>query len=351
MINQDNTFTLKQPVNYTNLEIMFNWFKQHPFDYRFNYVNNTICKLWSLYHQPIKNKKHILQAPVANKSYPDLIERYIHMDAYDPVSYKREVREILMAGTPTYEIDFKAEAVYIYAKYITHDDLLLDTYINKDVYSIIPGKSRDEQKKLVQIWLQGSYDGSMIYNEMFPVTADYLKSTSDDYKRNSGLFRDIETHNLIEIMKLCKSRCINHLHDAIYVNGKGLKTAQDAIRKVYGNDIRYEITPMQSIELSGTDIHNILNTIDWNQSAIKHQDNPYKSIITYEHSRIVERFRDCCYLNRNKDNLMPFAYIPERLYYRFGITDKIIDAINKPEVNAAICSYMICNNLYEPKCI
>ena len=60
MINTDNTFTLKQPVNYTNLEIMFNWFKQHPFDYRFNYVNTTICKLWSLYHQPIKNKKHIL---------------------------------------------------------------------------------------------------------------------------------------------------------------------------------------------------------------------------------------------------------------------------------------------------
>ena len=349
MINTDNTFTLKQPINYTNLEIMFNWFKQHSFDYRFNYVNNTICKLWNLYHPPLKNKKHILQAPVANKTYPDLIERYIHIDAYDPCSYKREVRKILMAGTPTYEIDFSAEAVYIFAKHITHDDLLLDTYINKEIYEIIPGKSKDEQKKLMQIWLQGPYDESIIYNNMFPATAAYLKSTSDDYKRNSGLFRDIETRNLIEILKLCKTRVTTHLHDAIYVNAKGLKTAQDAIRKVYGNDIKYKINNMQQEEYSGERIHNELNAIDWNQSAKENDNNPYKSRTTYEHNCIVERYKDCCSITRNKNTLNPYVYISKYDKDRFCISDDCIDDINTPEVNTAICTYMICNNILRPR--
>ena len=349
MINQDNSFTLKQPVNHTNLEIMFNWFKQHPFDYRFNYVNATICKLWSLYHQPIKNKKHILQAPVANKTYPDLLERYIHIDDYDPCSYKREIRKILMAGTPTFELDVHAESVYIFAKYISHDDVLLDTYIkHDDFYSVIPGKSRDEQKTLVQKWLQGPYNESIIYNEIFPVTAQYLKENTDNYKRNSGLFRDIETHKLIEILNICKSRCTTHLHDAIYVNAKGLKTAQNAIAKVYGTDIKYKINNMQMKEKTGADICNELSAIDWNRVAVDNPNDPYKSALSYEHYVIAERYRNYCYLNRNKETLRPFAYIADHDKKRFGISNIAIEDINKPEINMAICAYMICNNTLRP---
>ena len=339
MINQDNSFTITQKVNKDNLEIMFNWFKDNHLEYRFNYVNNTICKLWSLYNEPIKNSKCILKPPAQNKTYPDLIERYIHIDAYDPVSYKREVRKILMAGTPTYEIDFHAESVYIYAKYITHDDLLLDTYINNDdFYKIIPNMPRDKQKKLVQIWLQGQYNESIIYNEMFPVTAEYLKSSSNDYKRNSGLFRDIETRKLLEMLQMCKTRCINHLHDAIYVNGKGLNTALDVINKVYDKGIKFEIKNMQKVYLTESDIYNILDSIDWDKSAKEHDDNQYKSIITYDGYTEFKRYRDCCYLDRDEYK-MPRAHLPG--------CDEMFD--DKHEVNNAICAYMICNYMYEPK--
>jgi len=340
MINQDNSFTIAQKVNKDNLEIMFNWFKDNHLEYRFNYVNNTICKLWSLYNEPIKNSKCILKPPAQNKTYPDLIERYVHIDAYDPVSYKREVRKILMAGTPTYEIDFHAESVYIYAKYITHDDLLLDTYINNDdFYKIIPNMPRDKQKKLVQIWLQGQYNDNIIYNEMFPVTAEYLKSSSNDYKRNSGLFRDIETRKLLEMLQMCKSRCVNHLHDAIYVNGKGLNTALDVINKVYDKGIKFEIKNMQKVCLTDGDICNTLNSIDWDKSAKEHDNNPYKSIITYDGYTEFKQYRDRCYLDRDEYK-MPRAHLP-------GCDDMFDD---KHEVNNAICAYMICNYMYEPRC-
>ena len=299
MINKDNSFATNFKPNLDNAQIALEYLKQHNERFKYNYLNHTIYKLWDLINEP--QARAWLEPPAPNKTYPDLLERYIHISEQDPCSYKREIRDILLSDTPTVELDVHAESVYIFAKYISHDDLLLDTYIkHDDFYSIIPGKSRDEQKMLVQVWLQGPYNESIIYNAMFPVTAQYLKETSNNYKRNSGLFRDIETVKLIEILKSCGKKALGHLHDGIYVSPRGIKAGSDAIYAQYDNGIRFKVKRYKDKKYikSESDIINDISSIDWKHAQNEHKNDYNKCALTSFDEYQFNKYKDECYATR-----------------------------------------------------
>lgn len=245
-IQNDNSFKIKSNVNFDNAREILKYLIENNSNFTNNVINESIVKLDWLLTFPDGVKDTYLSAPKCNKTYPDLLERYIHISAFDPCAYVREIRNLLFAGTNTVELDVTAEAVYIYAKYISKDVDLLDAYTKADIYTILPSHiGRDEQKVLMNKWLQGGYNSRLPYNELFPITASYLKKTAtwDDgaYKRNSGLFRDMETRNLMTICKSVKGKITNHLHDGVYTTERGLKDVEKAYKEIYGNALKYKV--------------------------------------------------------------------------------------------------------------
>lgn len=244
-IQNDNSFKIKSNVNFDNARETLKFLIENNNNFTNNVINESIVKLDWLLRFPDAPKDTYLSAPKCNKTYSDLLERYVHISAFDPCAYVREIRNLLFAGTNTVELDVTAEAVYIYAKYISKDIDLLQAYENGDIYKILQGYERDEQKVLMNKWLQGGYNSKLPYNELFPITANYLKKTAtwDDgaYKRNSGLFRDIETRNLMAICKSVKGKITNHLHDGVYTTERGLKDVEKAYKEIYGNALKYKV--------------------------------------------------------------------------------------------------------------
>lgn len=245
-IRDDNSFKIKSNVNFCNAREILNFLIENNNNFTNNVINESIVKLDWLLKFPDGPKDTYLAAPKPNKTYSDLLERYVHISAFDPCGYMREIRDLLFAGTNTVELDVTAEAVYIYAKYISKDVDLLDAYMKTDIYTILPEHmSRDKQKVLMNKWLQGGYNAELPYNKIFPITAKYLKETANwkdgAYKRNSGLFRDIETRNLMTICKSVKGKITNHLHDGVYTTERGLKDVEKAYKGIYGDALKYKV--------------------------------------------------------------------------------------------------------------
>lgn len=274
----ENPFAVNMQVNKHNLDAMIAELKT--LAYEFNFCNTRINKtLLSLYLMrkhlnKLKNERYTTQCTLKgvkhNTNYPDLLERYIHVNCMDPCSaiYKREIRHMLLAGTNIAELDISATVVYLFAKYISKDDAMLNIYKNGDFYSLIPDKTRDEQKKLVQIWLQGWYNESIAYNKLFPTTSEYLKNTAskkdDIYKRNSGLFRDKEVRLLNDMLE-SGLPIVNHLHDGYYLNSRHKKKCGELISKVWGDDVKYKTHDFSKEHYSDDDIKNTIRNIDWKE--------------------------------------------------------------------------------------
>lgn len=203
-----------------------------------------------------------------NKTYNDLRERYIHINYCDPCSLKHEIKEILLAGTDTVEVDISSTVVYIYSKFITHDDALLKAYKDGDFYSILFDLSREQQKKLTQIWLQGVYNETIQYNTLFTATNDFLKTnaTKDNYKRNSGLFRDKEVKLLDDIIK--DASVLFHLHDGFYIQKRNKKKLCDSIKKYYGDEVKYKTHDYSKDNLTESQIKSIIDDIEWKSKDI-----------------------------------------------------------------------------------
>lgn len=243
-IKQDNTFVIKSTINLDNASSALEYLKHNNESFKNNKLNQTIIALYTLLQNPSNTKSTVLKAPNKNKEFSDLIERYIHISPYDPCSYIHEVRDLLFAGTNTVELDITAEAVYIFAKYISKDDELLDAYTSGDIYTTLHKVSRDKQKTIMNTWIQGYYIDDLPYNKLFPKTAEYLKRTAikdnHTYARNSGLFRDIETNKLITICKKCDRKITNHLHDAVYTTEKHFDEIVKCYYEEYGNELKFK---------------------------------------------------------------------------------------------------------------
>lgn len=243
-IKQDNTFVIKSTLNLVNAHSALEYLKNNNKSFTNNKLNQTMIALYTLLQNPSNTKSTTLKAPKNNEEFNDLIERYVHTSPYDPCSYIHEVRDLLLAGTNTVELDITAEAVYIFAKYISKDDELLDAYIFGDIYTILHKIPREKQKTMMNTWIQGYYIDDLPYNKLFPKTAEYLKRTAIKsnhiYARNSGLFRDIETNKLIAICKKCDRKITNHLHDAVYTTEKHFDEVAKCYHEEYGNGLRFK---------------------------------------------------------------------------------------------------------------
>ena len=285
-IKTDESFSIKSDVNLDNAKAALEYFKVNNKEFKNNKLNQTIVSLHELLRYPEGVKSTTLQAPKRNKEFNDLIERYVHISPYDPCSYIHEVRDLLLSGTNTTELDVTAEAVYIFAKYISKDDSLLDAYISNDVYTLLRGTDRDKQKVMMNKWIQGYYVDDMEYNSLFPKTAEYLKRTAIKrnhlYARNSGLFRDAETRNLIEICKQCGRKIMNHLHDAVYTTPKHFEYVADIYRAVYGDGIKFKRHDYKNLNY---DVNEYLGKRKWSDKdtlsdAQLEEANKYNNVIT-----------------------------------------------------------------------
>ena len=280
-IRDDNSFKIKSNVNFDNAKKVLEHLSENNQDFTNNVINESIVKLDWLIQFPDGPKDTYLSAPKPNKTYSDLLERYIHISAFDPCGYVREIRNLLFAGTNTVELDVTAEAVYIYAKYISKDVELLEAYTKGDIYTILgPEIKRDDQKVLMNKWLQGGYNAKLPYNEKFPITANYLKKTATwndgAYKRNSGLFRDIETRNLMTICKSVKGKITNHLHDGVYTTERGLKEVEKAYKDIYGKTLKYKIHHYKDDEcdlkaLINRDLSNLNSNSQWKPTMTENE--------------------------------------------------------------------------------
>lgn len=276
----ENPFAVNMLVNKHNLDVMIDELKilACELDFCNTRINKTLLSLYLMrkHLNKLKNDRCTTQCSLRgvkhNANYPDLLERYIHVNCMDPcsASYKREIRHMLLAGTNIAELDISATVVYLFAKFISKDDAMLNVYKNGDFYSLIPGKTRDEQKKLTQIWLQGWYNESIAYNKLFPITGEYLKNTAskkdDIYKRNSGLFRDKEVRLLNEILE-SGLPIVNHLHDGYYLNSRHKKKCGELISKVWGDDVKYKVHDFSKECYSDDDIKNTVRNIDWKEDT------------------------------------------------------------------------------------
>lgn len=263
-IKNDNSFVIKSNVNLDNAKAALNYLKINNMGFKNNKLNQTIVHLDALLRDAEDVKSTILNPPKQNREFNDLIERYVHISCYDPCSYVREVRDLLFAGTDTTELDVIAEAVYIFAKYISKDPELLDAYSSSDIYTILHGISRDRQKVMMNTWIQGYYIEDLPYNAYFPKTAEYLKQTAikkdREYARNSGLFRNIETNNLIEICKKCGRKITNHLHDAVYTTPKHFENVVSTYHEVYGSEIKFKRHDYKNMTY---DVNDYLSKREW----------------------------------------------------------------------------------------
>ena len=305
-------FEVTMPINKHNLEIMIDSLKSMARSTNFlnPKINETLLCLHYMSKRLSKlNNKDVTRCtlpPVKhNKNYPELLERYNHVSVYDPLNgnlYNREIRHLLLNGANIAEIDITATAVYIFAKFISKDDRLLQWYRDRDFYTTFPTLSRDTQKLLTQKWLQGTYKNPDIlniemedpekidiedmedlnsyvalYNALFPVTGKYLKETAKcknrEYARNSGLFRNQEVLLLNEMLK-SDVTLINHLHDGYYINPRRKAKCETAIKSVWGDDIKYKITDYSKINMSDDDIRNALSNIDWDKDCFYQDGAP-----------------------------------------------------------------------------
>lgn len=268
MLEKDLSFTNNLKLNLDNARECLKWCVTHNREFQDTYLNETIVKLKTLIEYP-DGMKCRLHPPKPNKDYSDLLERYVHLSSFDPCSYRHVIRDLLLAGTKTVELDITAESVYIYAKYITKDSDLLCTYMDNDIYTIIPDMTRAEQKVLMQKWLAGGYNPKIPYNEMFPISAAYLKQTGNwtdgSYKRNSGLFRDIETRNLITICELCGKKILGHLHDAVYTTVRGFDDAAKAFKQIYGSAIKFKRLDYATLS---DNVYDRMESIDWGTGSL-----------------------------------------------------------------------------------
>ena len=78
MINKDNSFATNFKPNLDNAQIALEYLKQHNGRFQYNYLNHTIYKLWDLINEP--QARAWLEPPAHNKTYPDLLERYIQVN-------------------------------------------------------------------------------------------------------------------------------------------------------------------------------------------------------------------------------------------------------------------------------
>ena len=276
----ENPFAVNMQVNKHNLDVMIDELKKLAceFDFCNTRINKTLLSLYLMrkYLDKLKNNQYIthctLRGVKHNANYPDLLERYIHVNCMDPCStlYKREIRHMLLSGTNITELDISATVVYLFAKFISKDDAMLDVYKNGDFYSLIKDKTRDEQKKLVQIWLQGWYNESIVYNKLFPVTGEFLKNSAikkdGAYKRNSGIFRDKEVRLLNDMLESGIS-IVNHLHDGYYLIGCYKKIWGEIISRVWGKDVKYKVHDFSKENYSDDDIKNTIRNIDWKEDV------------------------------------------------------------------------------------
>ena len=308
-INRDNLVTML-----THMLVLQN---EHKFENP--RLNENIWKLSNLLHELQIDTKGRYVSEFANieggknKQFPDLKERYIHISHNDPCSLKHEIKEILLAGTDTVEVDISNTVVYLFAKYISHDELMLKEYERGDFYSIFPNNilSRDDQKKLVQIWLQGCYNESIQYNKKFPVTSEFLKKTAlqkdDLYKRNSGLFRDKEVKLLDEIMG--DVQVLFHLHDGVYAQKRNVNKVINSIKKHYGEEVRYKIHDFNKDVLQKEDICKIVDNIKWESK----NTTPIPEIAKSEFTFYVDRFKGL--INKYKDTKEEVgAYITQQRF-------------------------------------
>lgn len=276
----DKPFEINMQINKHNLDVMIDELKSLASECEFynTRINKTLLSLHLMrkHLHALKNNRYATCCTLAgvkhNAHYPDLLERYIHTNCMDPCSaaYKREIRHLLLAGTNIAELDITATVVYLFAKYISEDEAMLNIYEKGDFYSIFKDKSRDEQKKLVQIWLQGYYIPDMKYNKIFPVTGEFLKNSAlkkdDLYKRNSGLFRDKEVKLLDAILE-SNLPIINHLHDGYYLNNRHKSKCGELIKKVWGESVKYKVHDFAKDNYSDEDIKNIIRNIDWKEDT------------------------------------------------------------------------------------
>ena len=339
----ENPFDVNMMINKHNLDIMIDELKELAKSYDFcnTKVNKTLLALHLMRERlhALKNNRYTTKCTLwgvkHNAHYPDLLERYIHTNCMDPCSslYKREIRKLLLAGTNIAELDISATVVYLFAKFITNDEAMLNIYKHGDFYELLNDKTRDEQKQLTQIWLQGYYIPGIVYNKLFPTTSDYLKhtATQDDdlYKRNSGLFRDKEVR-LLNAMLESDLHIINHLHDGYYLNNRHKTKCGALIKKVWGDDVKYKVTDFASINKSDDDIKNILQEIDWKEDVddvvdfnnapdfiIKHNmklinHDPYGCLMGHE----LNNNGNCVYNDDGTNKLVPKSYVVQRLCKR-----------------------------------
>lgn len=292
-IKSDNSFEIKSVINFDNAKVMLKYFCENNLEFKNKWLNYTICCLDWLVNFPTASK-NIKIYTTPNKTYSDLTERYIHVSPFDPCSYMREVRDGLFAGTNTVELDVTAEAVYIYARYISKDIDLFDAYCAGDIYTILPNIPRNEQKTLMNKWLQGWYDEKSPYNKHFPITAQYLKDhahrKNDEYKRNSGLFRNIETKNLQYICEKAGSKITNHLHDAVYTTKTGLKAVSECYKEVYGESLKYKINEYKNAVID-------VSTHEWTDNDLLNnaQLDQFKQLTDrfYIHQKRPMQFDEC----------------------------------------------------------
>ena len=282
-------------------------------------LNENIWKLSNLLHElQVDTKGRYISEfenieGGKNKQFPDLKERYIHISHNDPSSLKHEIKEILLAGTDTVEVDISNTVVYLFAKYISHDVDMLKEYERGDFYSLFPTtvKSRDEQKKLTQIWLQGWYDNTTQYNKRFPITGEFLKQTALQkdglYKRNSGLFRDKEVELLNAIMD--DVQLLFHLHDGFYIQKRNVNKVINSIKKHYGEEVRYKIHDFNKDAFSNEDICKIVDNIKWKSK----DTTPIPETTRGEFTFYVDRFKGPIY--RYKDTKEEVgAYITQQRF-------------------------------------
>ena len=276
----ENPFAVNMQVNKHNLDVMIDELTRLAceFDFCNTRINKTLLSLYLMrkYLDKLKNGMYIthctLRGVKHNANYPDLLERYIHTNCMDPCStlYKREIRNMLLSGTKIAELDISATVVYLFAKFISKDAMMLNIYKNGDFYSLIPDKTRDEQKKLVQIWLQGWYNESIVYNRLFQVTGEFLKTNAlkkdGIYKRNSGLFRDKEVRLLNDMLE-SGLPIVNHLHDGYYLDSRHKKKCGELISKVWGEDVKYKVHDFSKECYSDDDIKNTIRSINWKEDV------------------------------------------------------------------------------------
>ena len=307
----------KAEINKSNLEFMLNILLNMCAENSFknNTINETIYNLHYLYNSITPTNKQTFFSQFNNThsknngmniTFPELRERYTHEDYRDPCSYKREIRKMLLYNTNTVELDITATVVYIFAKYISCDNKMLDVYKTQDFYSIIPTtiKERDEQKLLVQKWLQGYYSEDIMYNKLFPITSEYLKRTAiikdGLYKKNSGLFRNKEVCLLDDIMS--KVQVNFHLHDGIFVTKSTKKKAENAILSTYGEDVKYKVIDYSQLNHTNEELYNILKSMDWHKDDVIDLDKilkmPVKLKGVYNNGVITHKYEnDICDVN------------------------------------------------------